>query len=285
MDIFTCYVGQGALGVVRNQGEAVIVDSLVSGSVREQQAIEKTLDMLTRGHSVLGFILTGFDCDHSCSDGVDLILGKYQPKWIMYPKYYKDSDVASSVFTLIRKHEGKRERSARPLERLSVRLDRVEACKLLGLSSSFEFELFSPHMQDMDCSNNCSIVLKLTGFGESGFSYLLTGDTENSRWERINKIFGARLRSDVLAAPHHGSRNSINGETLLLIQPDTVLISAGVDNQYGHPDSQSVRAYSRVAKQVFATNVEGGVSLFTKKNGRGFETELVHQVKVAASNA
>ena len=93
----------------------------------------------------------------------------------------------------------------------------------------------------MDNSNNCSIVLKLTGTGEGGFSYLITGDTENERWDTITRLFGKNLSSDVLSAPHHGSKNAAHPKMALLVAPDTVLISAGVDNQYGHPDAKAVK--------------------------------------------
>ena len=126
----------------------------------------------------------------------------------------------------------------------------------------------------MDSSNDSSIVLRLTGLGPGGFSYLITGDTENPRWEVINKIYGNALASDVMAAPHHGSKNSTNAETLILVGPNTVLISAGVDNQYGHPDREAVSAYVRVAKHVFITKVNGGMSFITSSTGReDFETE------------
>ena len=61
----------------------------------------------------------------------------------------------------------------------------------------------------------------------------------------------------------------------LLVSPNTVLISAGVDNQYGHPDSQAVKIYQKVARHVFQTNVHGGVSLHTKRSGDDFLTRLV----------
>lgn len=276
MDILTLYVGQGALGVVRNAGEAVFVDSLLPGSENgARKRVEAMLDRQLHGHMAAGLTLTGFDADHCCPDGVELILSRYQPAWIMYPKYYKDTDSAAEVFRIVERHERQRQGSARPLRRVSVRLDRLDSRTLTGLSQQFSYELFSPHTEDMDNSNNSSIVLKLTGNGASGFSYLITGDTENERWERINVLFGSGLRSSVLAAPHHGSKNGTHAGTLLLVEPNTVLISAGVDNPYGHPDPQAVRAYRQVAKHVFATNVEGGVSLLTKPNGADFETLLV----------
>lgn len=108
---------------------------------------------------------------------------------------------------------------------------------------------------------------------------LVIGDTENSRWDRIYQIFGNRLRSDVLAAPHHGSEDAAHAGALRSIKPNTVLISAGYGNQYGHPHPQALRIYRSVAKQVYATNLrEVGShsrsvgSLFTTTNWEGIKT-------------
>jgi competence protein ComEC len=127
----------------------------------------------------------------------------------------------------------------------------------------------------MDCSNNCSIVLKVTGRGPRGFSYLITGDTENERWETISKLFGSALKSHVLAAPHHGSKNGTHPASLLQIAPHTVLISAGVDSQYGHPHPAALKVYSRVAKYVFSTNMEAAASLLTKAGATELTTTVI----------
>jgi competence protein ComEC len=158
---------------------------------------------------------------------------------------------------------------------VSVRLDKLANRGLPGLSDNFDLELFSPHIEDMDSSNNCSIVLKLTGRGPRGFSYLITGDTENPRWDTISRFFGTALKSHVLAAPHHGSRNATHPEALLHIAPHTVLISAGVDSQYGHPHPQALKVYAQVAKRVYSTNMNGGVSLLTQPGTTELVTTLV----------
>ncbi len=158
----------------------------------------------------------------------------------------------------------------------SVRLDRLESRHMSDLATQFNLELFSPHIEDMDSSNNSSIVLKLTGLDDTSFTYLVTGDTESERWERINEFFGEHLRSDVMAAPHHGSRTGVNAESVLLVNPNTVLISAGVDNQYGHPDSAALQVFGAVARHVFATNAtDDGTCLYTRRLGQDFDTRLV----------
>jgi competence protein ComEC len=193
----------------------------------------------------------------------------------MYPKYYKNTDEAKRVFWLIEEQENARRGSLNPLRRIPVLIDRLSSRKLSGLSTNFEFEIFSPHHEDMNCSNNCSIVLKLTGIGPNGFSYLVTGDTEIERWQSIARFFGVALKSHVLAAAHHGSVNGVHPASLLHIEPHTVLISAGVGSQYGHPDPAALKAYERVAKYVYSTNMQGGVSLFTQAGKAEISTTLI----------
>lgn len=276
MNIITVNVGQGSLAIVRHNAEAIIVDSRIPPSGDSTVAfVKEMLAVWLRNHCVKGLILTGFDDDHSDVVGTAIVLRKYRPDWVLYPKYYKESREAKLVFGLIEEQERLRRDSGRPLRRVPVRLDKLTNRTLAGLSANFDFELFSPHIEDMDCSNNCSIVLKLTGLGNGGFSYLITGDTESERWKSIDEFFGTALKSHVLAAAHHGSNNGVHPASLLHIEPHTVLISAGVDNQYGHPGEGAVKVYRRIAKCVFATNMQGGVSLLTHPGTSELATTLI----------
>jgi beta-lactamase superfamily II metal-dependent hydrolase len=286
MEILTLYVGQGSLVAVRAGDEAIIVDShMPTADDVTQEQIEDSLKTFIGTRRVRGLILTGFDDDHSCPAGVESILTHYEPDWVMYPKYYKDTEAAADVFATITREVDRRARTSRPLTRNSVRVDLVDSRLLPGLATNFKFELFSPHMEDMDSSNNSSLVVKVTGLDANGFSYLITGDTETERWETISRIFGAALKSDKMAASHHGSITGVHAATLLHISPHTVLISAGHDNQYGHPDSTAVKAYRMVAEQVFSTHAEGGHSIFSFRGPRGFESRLVRHREQAASGS
>lgn len=285
MEVFTLYAAQGDLVAVRVDNEALIIDAHMPDcdDITPEQ-IEESLDVFLAGRDVRGLVLTGLDCDHACPAGVERILTRYSPDWVMYPTYYKDSDSAAEVFRIIDRHQRRRAGTARPLTRHSVRVDKGGDCYLTGLADHFAFELFAPHVDDMDCSNNCSIVMKVTGLDANGFGYLITGDTETEAWDRINGRFGSLLSSPVMSAPHHGAATGCNATTVVFANPDTVLISAGVDNAYGHPDASAVRVYAAVARAVFSTNqVQGGINLFTRFQGDHFETHLVDHYAGAAA--
>ena len=273
MEVLTLYVGQGNFAVVRHGTQAIAVDTRWLSERSDD--IESTVGRFLQQRYLTGVVLTGLDDDHADPVGLDWLLVNYMPDWVMYPKYYKDTENAKQVFNVIGKHERRLKGGSKPLKRVSVRIDRLESRYLDDLSEEFQLELFSPHIEDMDNSNNCSIVLKVEGIGPGGFSYLVTGDTENPRWDRIVELFGDALDADVLAAPHHGSKNAAHAAMALAVTPNTVLISSGVDNQYGHPDRKAVALYVRVADHVFQTNVRDGISFLTKQLGSDFLTRRV----------
>src|SRR5882672_4760973 len=116
MQILTIYVGQGSLTAIRAEDEAIIVDShMPDGDDVTQEQIEHSLATFVKGRTVRGLILTGFDDDHSCPAGVESILTKHLPDWVMYPKYYKETEAASEVFAIIAREVARRAKTTRPL--------------------------------------------------------------------------------------------------------------------------------------------------------------------------
>lgn len=273
MKIYTLNVGQGQFVVVVGNSEAVIVDTSIPLSPAKPIINVKSAlaDILT-GKNLVGLMITGFDADHFNEVGVKIVLNKYRPDWIMYPKYFKDSKEANAGFAAIQEFE-----QQKAFTRYSISLSDNNKRLYGTLSNDFSFEVFSPHKEDMDSSNNCSLVCKIAE-KSTGATYLVTGDTEKSRWESITSIFGARIKSDVLDAPHHGSKNGITSDAIKQIQPDTVLISAGVENSYGHPDAEAVKIFNSATKKVYSTNDgKEGRSILTviSKMGNGIAVKTM----------
>ncbi len=110
-------------------------------------------------------------------------------------------------------------------------------------------------------SNNKSVVLQLV-YGD--VSFLLTGDIE-AEAERFLARNGNSLKSDVLKAGHHGSKSSTTDGFLGAVTPRWVVISAGLDNQYGHPHPEVVeRLESMVGERgIFSTATMGTIDFST----------------------
>ena len=105
--------------------------------------------------------------------------------------------------------------------------------------------------------NETSLVLDLS-FGE--FDMLLTGDVEGIGEEKL--IGSGLLRDyDVLKAAHHGSKNSGTEKFLRITAPEYAVISAGVDNRYGHPHAETLQRLKDVGCKVCSTQDNGAVMI------------------------
>ena len=106
MNIITVNVGQGALAIVRHQGEAIwSMRAFRRLATARSPTSRRLMAVSLKDHNVKGLILTGFDDDHTEIVGASIVLRKYRPDWIMYPTYYKDSAEATRVFALINEEE------------------------------------------------------------------------------------------------------------------------------------------------------------------------------------
>jgi competence protein ComEC len=97
--------------------------------------------------------------------------------------------------------------------------------------------------------NAMSCVLRVSGGGRS---VLLTGDIEREQ-ESALVVQGAPLRSDVLVAPHHGSKTSSSAAFLDAVHPRIAVFQAGYRNRFGHPAAEVLERYRERGIQVVAS--------------------------------
>ena len=267
MNIYTLNVGQGQFVVVTGATEGFIIDTYVPlNPTIDIINVKSALAKILQGKELSGLIITGFDSDHFNEVGLRIALNKYRPNWMMYPKYFKETQNATTCFSVIKQFEAQK-----TFTRVAVSLSQNDSRFYTKLSKEFQFEVFSPHSADMSSSNNCSLVCKVRELSTCA-TYLITGDTENDRWGSIVYYFGDNLASDVLAAPHHGSKNGISSEALAKIRPKEVLISAGVNNQYGHPDSEATNLFTRYTDRCYSTSYGGGQSISSVVTTQGISS-------------
>lgn len=101
-----------------------------------------------------------------------------------------------------------------------------------------------------DDVNNCSIVLR---FFYNGTGLLFTGDAESAIENAMMRVFKSGLQSYALKVGHHGSRYSSTDKFLERVQPKVALISAGVDNVYGHPHKEALDRIASTGAQIYFT--------------------------------
>lgn len=123
-----------------------------------------------------------------------------------------------------------------------------------------QFEMLSPDAASYDDENikdnNRSCVLRVTSaYG----SVLLAGDMERPVEMALAESAAAALKSDVLIAPHHGSRTS-SSETLLdAVLPEMAIFTVGYRNRFGHPKADIVERYWRRRIHTYRSDEDGAV--------------------------
>ena len=117
-------------------------------------------------------------------------------------------------------------------------------------------------------SINDGSIVTLLRYGS--FRAILTGDRE-AHGERDLLATGANLRCDVLKVGHHGSKTSSSPAWLRATRPALAVISAGVENRFGHPHAEVVTRLRRAGARVARTDRDGAVVVRT--DGRTWRAE------------
>lgn len=107
-------------------------------------------------------------------------------------------------------------------------------------------------------TNKSSIVARLS-YGDEPF--LLTGDAPQAIEKYLVNIDGGALRANVLKLGHHGSRTSSAREFLSATNPDYAIISAGLNNRYGHPHKEVIALLAELKIQSRST-IDSGTIVF-----------------------
>ncbi len=128
-----------------------------------------------------------------------------------------------------------------------------------GMSFDFEdgilMEIFSPNRESYLNPNNYSPIMKLS-LGESAF--LFTGDAEVLIEEEVMNL-KVNLKSDVLKAPHHGSKTSSKVEFLSQVNPQFVVVTSEKGNDHNLPSPEILTRYKDLGAQVILTEEVGHV--------------------------
>lgn len=106
--------------------------------------------------------------------------------------------------------------------------------------------------------NDASCVLRIQAGGQSA---LLSGDIERAGEAMLLREHSLGLGSDVLIAPHHGSRSSSTPAFVAAVSPAFVLYSAGYRSQFGHPSPDVVERYLVSGAVAYNTALSGALTL------------------------
>jgi competence protein ComEC len=122
----------------------------------------------------------------------------------------------------------------------------------------YEFRLLHPQRIRLFRGNNASCVLRISG---PGGSVLIPADIEAPAEAHLVARFGDALASDVLVAPHHGSRSSSTTAFLNAVRPDYVLFSASYRRRPRLPDKNVLARYLALGVRPLTTAETGALSV------------------------
>lgn len=261
MKVSVLDVGQGLGVVVQIATHTLLYDA--GGKYSEQaDAGSRIILPYLRGEGVLkldGFVVSHDDTDHS--GGMASVLTQMPVGWL-----------ASSL----------PESSVKTIKQPTIKTHTIKC--VAGQKWQWDgvkFEILYPQLESYEDislkDNNRSCVLKITS--ASG-SLLLTGDIEKqAELALIAKQQGnqnsAMLKSNVLIAPHHGSKTSSSDEFIAAVSPDWVIFTAGYLNRFRHPLPEIVRRYENASSKVLRSDYHGAVMLNYTARDTGNPVQVV----------
>lgn len=240
-------VGQGSATLIESDGHYMLIDGGDSKyasrlvSYLQDESVNK-LDYV---------IATHYDADHL--NGIVGALNSYDADTVIAPDYKAESKVYKSFRSLIKE------------KNMDITYPVTGTEYKIG---DAEFTILAPNDTHYDDANDYSVAIKLVN-GEN--SFIMTGDAEiESEYEMIET--GIDLSCDVYLAGHHGSKYSSSQAFMQAMHPESVVISAGKDNKYGHPSEEALARFNAMGCNIYRTDELGDMVAISDGKNITFNT-------------
>lgn len=221
-------VGQGQSILLQSHGSTYLIDC---GGDSDEKAADAALHtLLSRGITYIdGIIVTHCDRDHV--GGLANLLSV-----VDVGKVYT-SDADHSKLNL-------------PEEDILL----VEEDMVLPFETGC-VKLYRSEDPSTDNENSMTIL-----FETETCAILVTGDRSISGEEALLGRVDLPL-VDILVAGHHGSANSCGTQLLSCVKPDSVIISVGKDNRFGHPAPELLERLMQFNCSILRTDILGNITI------------------------
>ena len=273
MDVL--YVGQGDGIFISCEGRNFLIDG--GSSTKEELAKYTLIPFLhCKGVSHLdGIIISHEDSDH-CSGLLEFLEAALEEKPVISISAVYLPDIAEETkgenYLMI---EELSEQAGIPVRYIScgqriragnLFLDCLHPARGASYTDANEYSATMLLRYPAPSSNNAGT--------DDAFSAMLTGDIE----EEGEKDLCAHLQDmniTVLKVAHHGSRNATSDDFLKLVHPQAAVISAGVDNLYGHPHKETIQRIESCnpCPDIYRTDLAGEISFRLKKKGDNYQVK------------
>ncbi len=233
------------------QGDSIFIQGptgiqvLVDGGPDKSAVRELPLLMGPLDRSINLIVETHPDKDHI--SGLADVLEQYSVDAFMSPGAKNDTNVFGRLMSDVEGESGIVTYTARA----GMRID-------LGDGAYADVLYPDKDVSNIKVTNDASIVLHVV-YGDT--SFMLTGDLPSTLEDQLVHTLAAQeLKSTVLKAGHHGSKYSTDALWLRAVAPQTVVISAGKGNTYGHPSPEALARIQTQGSEIVSTMDSGTIT-------------------------
>ncbi len=240
-------VGQGDCTLIEDNGAAMLIDAGPRESVGSIEAVlnqhgVQTIDTL---------ILTHNDADH-IQGAINII-----PDYHVQNIYMTNIERSTGTYYLLTKE----------INNSNAAVFYPKAGAVIPFGSA-TYEVVGPALDAYtvyESNNSNSIIVKATHGNDT---FLFAADATGEETDDILRA-GYDLSAKVLKAAHHGSAaDECNSKSFLnAVSPETVVISCGRLNDYGHPHGAILDRIRDKNCKLYRTDLQGTISCTSTGNG------------------
>lgn len=173
----------------------------------------------------------------------------------------KSFDIGTFYMPYVSNNTKTFENMLKALEYEKVRAKYARGGVAINLSKDIDAEFLAPNNSKYDDLNNYSAVVKLI---YKNISFLFEGDAEReSEAEMLSR--GYDLTANILKIGHHGSSSSSSNKFLDAVNPQYAVIMVGKNNDYGHPNKETIDKLNLRGIKILRTDRDG--TIFMSTNG------------------
>ncbi len=260
-------VGQGDCTYLKTPSEKnILIDGGGNRDKEKYDVGKKVLFpyLLDRRVKKLDYIIVShFDADHA--QGLEAVIQNIKVKNIIVCKQASNSALYQEIIKLCKKK--------------NVNIITVKRGQNIKIDKYVYFEILHPGNIMLDDGkgglNANAIVAKMyCTIKNKTTTVMFTGDIEEKAEEELVKIYGDKLKADILKVAHHGSKTSSIAEFLKCVSPKIALIGVGKDNTFGHPNSGVLSRLENINAKIYRTDKLGEITVTISKNKASIKTMI-----------
>ena len=137
----------------------------------------------------------------------------------------------------------------------------------IDFGDGVHFDVFFPDRDVAKLATNDSSIIGQLVYGST--TVMFTGDAPKNTEDYVALLDSGRAKSDILKAGHHGSRTSASLDFISAVAPTYAVISAGLNNSYGHPHKETLDLFKKFKIETLITFNLG--TIIFKSDGKGWK--------------